>query len=245
MRRTLLVLVVPALLLSALVLSARGSEADELRERVAALRKEAAALAQQGKKEEAERVMARARELLEQASRRAGAGRREGEPGPDARLAALQHELEQLRAQARKLEEANAPAQQRERAREAIARVEQQLHEVHAGRAGGPPHELADAHRRLQHLRVAAENLRAAGIPDAAASVTEQANNLEREIRQAQERWAAQARPGMPGGAMPGGPGPAVEALTAQVRELRQEVERLRADVERLKQMVAQKHPGQ
>lgn len=88
-----------------------------------------------------------------------------------------------------------------------------------------PPIPPEERERRMRHLRVAVENLRAAGMHELAERVLHE----------------AEGRPGLPG-MPPGPPGPqppklvrAVHELAGQVQQLRREVEELRGQLRRLR----------
>jgi hypothetical protein len=205
------------ILLISLSPNLRASEQDELRAKAAALQKEAAVLAEQGKKEEAERLVAKARGLLQQASKR---GQAEPGPRPERPIARLSQVLEGLRDKERQLREAKVPEKELAEIREQIARTEHELQRLRGGPGERNPHE--ESINRIRHLRIAAENLKAAGAHDLAVQVMRQAEEMEREVHAARER----ERPDHP------------EGLNEQVQALRREVERLRAEVEELKKQL-------
>lgn len=94
----------------------------------------------------------------------------------------------------------------------------------------GPPRpemaaKVEETGRKLQHLRAAAMNLRAAGLEDMAKQVAEKAEHLEREAREAKARLAKEAEQ-RPGPMMGPGAGP--------MAEMRKEIDRLRAELSEL-----------
>jgi chromosome segregation ATPase len=146
----------------------------------------------------------------------------------------LKERLQDLRARQKKLDEANAPERARAEVREQIAGTERELNAVRERLdQGGKPRpefeaqvrQIEEAARRIHHIRVAAENLKAAGVHDLAIKLTEQAQNMEREVGEAKERLARQMD--RPGGADP---------RNAEIRELRDQNERLKVEIRELRE---------
>jgi hypothetical protein len=213
-----------------------ASEADELRERAKAMRKEASVLAERGNKEQAERLEKESVKLLEAAERMELKNKGSGEPGIDKEVRHLKDRLQDLLAKEKKMREANAPEKELAAVREQIAGTERELHTIHAHHAGHgklPPEfhahaeKLETASRRIHHLRVAAENLKMAEAHDLAHQLMEKAEAMEREVQEGKKRLAAEMQK-----AHGGEHGPDV------VRELKEEIERLRAEVKELRQKV-------
>ncbi len=236
-RTTLSGMIVGLLLLCGGVLFA--SEADELRERAKAMRKEASVMAERGNKEQAERLEKESVKLLEAAERMELKAKGSGEPGIDKEVRHLKERLQDLLAKEKKLREANAPEKELTAVREQIAGTERELHTIHAHHAGHgklPPEfhaqaeKLEAASRRIHHLRVAAQNLKMAEAHDLALQLMEKAEAMEREVQEGKKRLAAEIQK-VHGGEH----GPDV------VRELKEEIERLRAEVKELRQKV-EKH---
>lgn len=225
-----------------------ASEADELRAQAVAIKKEAAALAERGQRERAEQFQRQAQELLQAVEQREGAARERGEH-PAARESAqeiqrMKEHLHSLLVRERELSESRAPEPQLAEVREQIAQVERRLHERHAHVEPGkelPPElqeqaeRINDTLRRIQHIRIAADNLRAAELHDLAAELTERAEAMERDVHQAQERLAADMTRRAEPRAAEHGPEPRVEA------KLLEEIERLRAEVRELRQRIEQR----
>jgi hypothetical protein len=233
-RTTLSGMILGLLLLCGGVLFA--SEADELRERAKAMRKEASVMAERGNKEQAERFEKESAKLLEAAERMELKNKGSGEPGIDKEVRHLKERLQDLLAKEKKMREANAPEKELAEVREQIAGTERELHTIHAHHAGHgklPPEfhaqaeKLETASRRIHHLRVAAENLKMAEAHDLAHQLMEKAEAMEREVQEGKKRLAAEMQK-----AHGGEHGPDV------VRELKEEIERLRAEVKELRQKV-------
>jgi len=213
-----------------------ASEADELRERAKAMRKEASVLAEQGNKEQAERLEKESLKLLEAAERMELKAKGNGEPGIDKEARHLKERLQDLLAKEKKLREANASEKELAAVREQIAATERELHTIHAHHAGHgklPPEfhaqaeKLEAASRRIHHLRVAAENLKMAEAHDLARQIMEKVEGMEREVQEGKKRLAEEIQK-IQGREH----GPDV------LRELKQEIERLRAEVKELRQKV-------
>jgi len=185
------------------------------------LRAELRELTAANKLDEAEQVKKRIAEL--ERARPAPLPRRElADMEERARL--MDEEIKELR---RLGEDREAERLERERnsIRERIqmAREQGDLPRPPMLREGGRMDAPIESERRMQHLRVAIENLRAAGLPDEAA-------RLERVARQMQ-MGPMDGQPGMPGEMRPGGQGAPnqerMDRMEADIRELRQMVREL------------------
>jgi protein subunit release factor A len=93
--------------------------------------------------------------------------------------------------------------------------------------------QLEQGGQRVMHLRVAAENLRAAGANDLAEQLTRQADDMERELRQARQSFAAkysQSQDQDQTGS---------RTLRDEVEELRRQVEQLRMEVQEMRKQLS------
>jgi len=180
---------------------------------------------------------------------RPGAGREpEGpRPIPPEMRERLQRRLEQLKEKVAELERAGN--------REQAERLQQEIREIKQGLAGqpgmhavGPPGPREEIERRMQHVRVAVENLHAAGLHDQAERVAREA---EQAILRGARREGGEQPRGEPGMApkpdqrpphLPGPPQPfagpegvppAIRELAAQVQDLRRQVQELREELQR------------
>lgn len=223
-----------ALLLGGATVS-RGSEADELREKAGALQKAAAMLGEMGIRDVSQRLEREARELREEAERReAQAGRKAPRPDIEREIGHLKERLQDLLAKQHRQVEAEAPERDQAVVREAIAHTERELNALKEHLAAGRPprpeieaqvRKIEEAGRRLQHLRIAAENLKAAGVHDLAIKLTEKADNMERDLREAKKHLAREMSPR-------GRPDP----RDAEIRELRAQNERLHGEIHELRE---------
>lgn len=216
-----------------------ASESEELREKAKAIQREAATLAENGHKEEAERLQAMAKELLQAAERLDREQKRPAEDqGPV--LEKLEIHLKGLLARAQQAKESNASKEDQDKLREHIEATKGRIDEIRSQRkrgpdrdgGDGPNHEvkakLAEAMERVHHLRIAAEHLGAAGAADLSRQVAQQAEQMEREVRQTKEhlmRGTAEHGAGLP----------------MQIEELRREVRRLREEMDDLRRQKNEK----
>jgi DNA repair exonuclease SbcCD ATPase subunit len=237
----------PGTILGLLLLCTGGillaSEADELRERAKSMRKQASVVAERSHKEHAERLERESVELLEAAERMELKAKDQGEEGDrpdvDQRVQQLKERLQDLRAKEQKIAEVmKNPGPILAKVREQISGTERELQSVHAHLANGGEHrpelqaqaeKLAVASRRIQHLRVAAENLKLAEEHDLAHKLMEQAAAMERDVQKAKQRLAAEISERRE---QQGEHGPEV------VQELRAEIESLRAEVKDLSRKI-------
>jgi hypothetical protein len=217
-----------------------ASEVDELRERAIAMRTKAALLAEQGKKDQAQRVKEEAGELLEMAERleKNSGGRREKEIGLsiDREVFQLKDRLQDLLNKERIMRDAHAADSELAKVRGEIAEVERALHKFKAQHAGRTEHrpefraqieKLEKVGQRLHHLRVAAEHLKLAEEHDLAHKLMTKAEDIERDVHEAKKRLAAE---------MHGDSEHHDADRKNDIAKLKEENERLRAEIRELKQ---------
>ena len=232
MRTFLKGLTIALLLVGATTL--RASAQDELREKARAMQKEAAALAERGRGDAAERLSREATELIEEAERQEIRAREKGpRPEIEREIGHLKGRLQDLLAKEGELRERDAPEPERAEVREQIAGTERELVALRERIGGGKPRpefeaqarKIEEAARRIHHIRVAAENLKAAEVHDLAMKLMEKAEIMERDLREAKERLAGEMdRRGKP------------DPRDAEIRELREQNERLRGEIRELRQ---------
>lgn len=189
---------------------------DAVKERLGAMRGEIAELREQGHHDEAKRLARKARQLA-------------GEHQADAPR--LEKRVDDLRRQAEELHDrgAHEDAEHLERkARELAERLESDP------RRGGDRGAAEELGRRIHHLEIAIENLRAAGMHEPAEHLERQLNELRRAREQHAQRAerAERDRPQADGHLAE--LHHTVRDLRAEVQELRQIVEELRGRVDRL-----------
>jgi hypothetical protein len=169
----------------------------------------------------------------------------------------LKAKIAQLREESEELANNGKPEQARQRKREAaelMAALERQSERQNRkesperARQGRPNAEqvekLERTAKRLQHLRVAAENLKMAEMHDMAHEVTRKADDIENDLGNAKEAFARsmqnQRQPGFnpPGPNAPGAPMARFmeenEQLKREMRELREMVERMAGEMKRI-----------
>lgn len=175
------------------------------------------------------RVIERERvEVIERREREAGdrpspEAQRRGQPRPPEAVE-MERRL-QLRGQAERLRR-EGHGEEAERIEREINRPRKHAGVEHPERREMRPGqgEIEEMHRRMHHLNVAAENLRAAGQREAAESVAKQAREIEAQIhaRAAAERRGQEASPRREG---PGAD--ELQALRKENLELRRRLEEL------------------
>lgn len=157
---------------------------------------------------------------------------------------AIKERLTDLRAQLKNAESEGAPEEKKDQLRRQIGEVEAKLASV-AGKGGHdvPPEfrerveKLELTSRKIKHIRMAAENLHAAEMPDMAHELMTRAENMERELAHAKEELMVQMKqrdlqkkPGKDGDG-----NPEVNELRAQNEKLRAELQEMRRAIEELK----------
>ncbi|MBC7820082.1 MAG: hypothetical protein IAG10_24630 [Planctomycetaceae bacterium] len=173
--------------------AAWSSEADELRAKAKAVQKEADQASKEGRGEEAEKLFRHAKELLQAAqqheSKSAKAPNREDELQQQLKALAEKEE----HAEKTKNKEALAELQKyRAVAEHELAQLREhggkKIAPKHTGKH--PPEAVEETGLRIKHIRVAVENLNAAGLHDIAEELAHKADAMEREHHQAHEKFA-------------------------------------------------------
>ena len=169
---------IPKTLVLALLLGGattlRVSAQDDLRAKAGAIQKEAAALAERGQPDAADRLRQKAQELLREAERRDSQARRDT-PRPEIEQAIghLKERLQDLLVKQKKLDEANAPERARAEVREQIAGTERELNAVlERLDQGGKPCPEFDAQVRI--IEEAARRIHPIDVPAVLLDISEQ-----------------------------------------------------------------------
>ena len=243
----------PRMILGMLLVGSSGflfaSEADNLREQVNAMLKEASIIAERGKqaaelgnKELAERLeqgSVKLREGAEQMALKAREREKNGERSSnDEQVRRLKDRHQDLIAKAKHLQRSNAPENELAEVSEQIGVASRELRMLHGHDTGLeklPPElrahadKLEAAGRRIHHLQVAAENLKMAEAHDLAHDILEKAESMERDVQEQKRRLAAevQNREHKERGS---------EHVAEIVQDLKKEMEHLRAEVNELRQ---------
>lgn len=189
-----------------LVLPAFASEQDELREQAAILLKKAAIFTEKGRISEAEDMERRAKKLMmaaEDLDRTAG----------EKRAVEENHKKRKDVEGEKKEFEKKAVAEKGERK---IAMKEK----------GDVPHEKELA-RRLEHARIAVDNLNAAGLHDLAKQAAASAEKLEQALRESQPKKIKKD----------GG------SIDEAIEDLRHEIQQIRHELKSLEERIPRTNP--
>lgn len=161
-------------------------------------------------------------------------------PGPMQERQELKQRLTDLQAELKELERAGKE-ERAAQVRRQIERIKRALippspteEKPKGPRIGRDERETvarqAEVERRHEHLRVAVENLRAAGLPELAERVAQEGKRILNEQRR--------IPPGQPG--LPSRPGPMFEQLRNEIRELREVVGKLDRRIDELARQAAE-----
>ncbi len=188
---------------------------------------------------EKERAVA---ELKEREARRAEEKKRDAE-SRERNAGAIKERLTDLRAQLKNAEAEGLPEEKREQLRRQIGEVEAKLAAVSGKQGHEIPPEFREraekielTSRRIKHVRAAAENLRAAEMPDMAHELMERAESMERDVVHAKEELMAQMKHrDQPKKERGGDENPEMNELRAQNEKLRAELQEMRRAIEELK----------
>jgi hypothetical protein len=230
-----------------------ASEADELRERAKAMRKEAEHLQRESAEllEAAKRMSPKAKEHRERDDHpdfydaQFQFLERDDHPGSNTEVRQIKQQflkerLRDLLAQEQQIKDRFAGPQHDkmlDTVRQQIAEVERELDQVrsrHAEPMERPEiraqiEKLEIAGRRIHQMRVAAEHLKAAEQHDLAHEVMKKAEAMERDVHAAKKRMAAEIHEAQ---------GRREYQMPNIVRELREEIEQLRAEVRELSERI-------
>jgi hypothetical protein len=192
-----------------------ASELDELREKAEAMQREAAELAEQGRKREAARLKRKALDMLVEAERLEHFRQDQRK----AEIVELNRLLETLRQEQRELEGIAGQGERLRDVRREAERVKLKLRQLslEPQRERVAPHE--EIASRLEHMRIAVDHLKQAGLLEIAEHVAQRAAAAERELRKHQEHHADDV----------------MHEIMRQLDELRHQVERLRDELNELR----------
>lgn len=193
-----------------------ASESDELREKAKAMQREAAELAEHGHKDEAANLKRKAIAMLEEAERLDHGGLDQRHP----EIMKLKQWLEKLRQEEKLLADKAGAGERLADVRREAEQVETKLRAIsqRPNREPRGPHE--DIARRLEHMRIAVDHLKQAGLHDVAEHVAQRAEAAERELHEHRQ----------------GQGGDVMHEIMKQLDELRHEVGRLRDEVNELRE---------
>ncbi len=247
-----------------------SSEQDQLRQQLQSIRQRVEQLTKEGEGERAEvdRLKQEAQAIMARLSSRgpeAGPGQRRREPGPagpgrgNPEQEKVRQQLQSLRQKIEQLEREGKHDEAESVKREAKAIYSrlaprgpeagpgQRCREAgpgdrtrEAGLPGGRPLPPEDMAARIQHLRIAADNLKAAGLGREADGILQMAERMQ-SAATGGARPGRDGRPGPTPGMAPGPRGPAnlvnpreVEELRGAVGEIARQMQQLREEMHRL-----------
>ncbi|MFM7974266.1 MAG: hypothetical protein ACKO8U_04270 [Pirellula sp.] len=203
MRFTFGLRVVAIALFTGLVFSftSYGDEREEIKLRIQEIKKQAAQLLEEGRKDKAAGLMREQEELMGKLRRMNSEGKAEGRgPSPEE----LKHRIEEIRKQADRLMDQG----QKDKAAVLMREQEELMnilrHMVGEGRAegSGPSQEQMEkferAMQKVRHLRIASEHLKHAEMHDMALELMRQAEGIEQDLRNAKEKMSSQPRKDQP-----------------------------------------------
>ena len=217
---------------------ASADDIEELEFKARALKSQAAELMENGQREQGEKLARQSKELMMKARQLAEKKSSARDSGDHPDVIHLKQRLKELRAERERAEFGDAPEHEKNELREQIGQTERKLAQVleHGHRGEITPQfreqveKLENAARRMQHIRVAAENLMAAEMPDMAHELMKKAEAMEHEIQSAKKELAmamSEAQEHRHDGG--------VEKLRSENDQLRRELNELREAVERLR----------
>jgi DNA repair exonuclease SbcCD ATPase subunit len=239
------------LLVSGSVQALRADEAEALLDQARALTKEAAALAEQGRQEETEAHQRRALKLQDAAAARVEKKTlaKKADGRLEAEIARQQAERDVLEAQLERLVAAQAPDEAMGELKQRIAATDKLLQVLKLKQKDQAVASLQKAEkravdkqslakldevaRRIKHLHVAADHLRAAGAGDLAEQLLEKVAAMEEEARSFKAQLAGEPTNIDEAPTKPGQVEHQLEELREQVKQLRAEVAELREQLKR------------
>jgi hypothetical protein len=220
----------------------------ELKAQIVAAKEEAAELRKLGKTDEAEVTEREAEQLTEKAKRvyeeqqsQNVKRKQEKDRGDEhSEVIHLKQRLHELLKEMKKTES----DEKRNELREEIGRVERELAEVsehlaHQGHGELPPkfreraEEIEMMAQRVQHVRIAAENLKAAEMHDMAHELMEKAQHMEREVHELKAGLAKEMK-SVKEHREPNDRGE-LQELRAENKQLQRELQELRNVLEKMK----------
>ena len=192
------------------VTSAQDERSDDLKSQAKTMIVKARQLAEKGRVNEAEELERGAKKLLELANH---SDRKPAEESDTGKTEQKRRAMKQ--DSARKTTDSAKTTK-----RELDPREHKAVHPEH--------HELEKAAQRIQHVRLAAENLRAAGMTDLANTAAQRAEEMERQIKEAHAHHEQAARAGGHDHR-----DEAIEVLRREVRQLREELKAIHSRLEK------------
>lgn len=209
--------------------------ADELQDQVQTLRKKAAELKAMGREKVAEDLARQAAELAKTIKPQQAQQIRPNIA--KAQILMLEGSLKDLLAKEQEMRNSGAPSEDIELVERHIVATESELDKLRSAIAKPapakripmiPPEAMAKLEKaglQIKHLRIAADNLEAAGATELAGQIREKADALEKEARLAKAQLLKSATPQ---------PDKELEKLRSEVAALREEVAQLRSELKQI-----------
>jgi hypothetical protein len=233
--RTAIITVMAVVLASFVIPSPSSVRADELQDQIQALRKKASELKAMGREKVAEDLTRQAEELAQTVKPQQAQKIRPNIA--KAQILKLEGLLKDLLDKEQQMREAGAPLEDIELVERHILSTESELDKLRSAIAKPAPAKrnpmispeamakLEKAGLQIKHLRIAAENLEAAGATELAGQIREKADILEKEVRAAKAELLKSVSPQ---------PDKEMEKLRSEVVALREEVAQLRNQLKQI-----------
>lgn len=174
-----------------------GDEREEIKLRIQEIRKQAAQLLEEGRKDKAAGLMREQQELMGKLERMNSEGKQQGR---GANPEQLKNRIQQIKRQAAELiedgrkDEANALLREQKNLIQVLEQIEQRNRpEPQAIN----PEQMEKFHRamqRVEHLRIASEHLKQAEMHDMAMDLMRRAEDIEQDLRNAKQKMEEQIR---------------------------------------------------
>ncbi len=228
--------------------STYGDEREEIKLRIQEIKKQAAQMLEEGRKDKAAVLMREQEELMDKLRRMGGEGRAEGRgPSPEE----MKMRIEEIRKQAGRLMEEGhkdkAAGLMREQ-EELMNILRRMGGEGRAEGRGPSPEQMEKFERAMQkvrHLRIASEHLKHAEMHDMALDLMRQAEGIEQDLRNAKEKMAEQMqglkdqpRRDQPQRQSPEARGQEGRGLEDRLNGLQQGIEALRSENQQLRMVI-------
>jgi hypothetical protein len=233
--RTAIITVMAVVLASFVIPSPSSVRADELQDQIQALRKKAAELKAMGREKVAEDLARQAAELAQTVKPQQAQKIRPNIS--KAQILKLEELLKDLLDKEQQMRDAGAPLEDIELVERHILSTESELDKLRSAIAKPalakrnpmiPPEAMAKLEKaglQIKHMRIAAENLEAAGATELAGQIREKADALEKEARAAKAELLKSASPQSD---------KELEKIRAEVVALREEVAQLRNELKQI-----------
>jgi hypothetical protein len=199
--------------------NASQGEREKMYQHLQDVRKKLEQFEKEGKREDAEAMRREARQIMAKLSPQRSPEAKG--PGMSPERERMYRRLQEIRQKVEQLEKEGKHEDAQHLKREADEMVAK--FRAHEGGPHGSP-AMTEKMARLQHLRVAAENLKAAGMEQEARHVMELAERVQREMPEGPAPMHGE----------PGNPQRALEEMHGQMQQMHREMQELREQVKHL-----------